>query len=81
MRKSGGMTVAHVEWEVRVTIVNSVEFLTGHESQDVVLYNWVLGGCSNVGSSSVASDGITPGKNVFKSFVLKSVLVDINETV
>lgn len=81
VRESSSMTVAHIHWEVGVTIIDAIEFLSCHELQDVVLDNWVLSSSSNVGSCNVTSDCITPGKDVLVSFVLKSVLVDINETI
>jgi hypothetical protein len=40
-----------------------------------------LGHGGSTGSSDVSSDGITEGKDVFESLVLKGIWVDINQTI
>ena len=79
VRESSGMGVTHVEWEVGVTIINSIKFSSFHEFQKVVFDNWILCSSSGIGSCDVSFDGISPSKDVFESFMLKSVLVDIDK--
>jgi len=42
MRKGSSMRVTHEEWEVRVTIVNTVAVLSVHESHNIVFNHWAL---------------------------------------
>ena len=81
MREGGSMGVAHEKWEVRVSIIDSIRILSVHESENVVFDNWRLGHGSSTRSSDVSSNGITEGKDVFESFVLKGVWVDIDQTI
>lgn len=75
------MTVTHVEWEIGVAVIDTIKLLSSHELHDIVFDNWVLSSSGDVGSCDVSSDGITPGEDVLESFVLKSILIDINESV
>jgi hypothetical protein len=81
MREGGSMGVAHEKWEVRVSIIDSIRILSVHESENVVFDNWRLGHGSSTRSSDVSSNGITEGKDVFESFVLEGVWVDIDQTI
>ena len=75
------MGVAHEKWEVRVSIIDSIRILSVHESENVVFDNWGLGHGSSTRSSDVSSNGITEGKDVFESFVLEGIWVDIDQTI
>jgi len=81
VRESSNCGMTHPDWEAWVTIVDTVEFLSCDKSQEVVLDNWVLCSSCSLSSSSVSSNGITEGKDVLKSFMLKSVLININEAI
>jgi len=81
MREGGSMGVAHEKWEVRVSIIDSIRILSVHESENVVFDNWRLGHGSSTRSSDVSSNGITEGKDVFESFVLEGIWVDIDQTI
>ena len=81
MREGGRVGVAHEKWEVRVSIIDSIRILSVHESENVVFDNWRLGHGSSTRSSDVSSNGITEGKDVFESFVLEGVWVDIDQTI
>ena len=77
----GGVGVAHEKWEVRVSIIDSIRILSVHESENVVFDDWALGHGGSTRSSDVSSNGITEGKDVFESIVLKGVWVDIDQTI
>ena len=81
MRERSGVGVAHEHWEVRISIIDSIHFLSVHESENVVFNNWALGHGGSHGSGDVTSDGISESKDVFESFVLEGVWVDINQTI
>lgn len=81
VREGSSMGVAHKKWEVRVTIINTVAFLTVHESHNVVFHYWALSHSGGGGSGDVASDSISESKDVFKSLVLEGKWVDINQTI
>jgi len=81
MRERGRVGVAHEKWEVRVSIIDSIWILSVHESENVVFDDWALGHGGSTGSSDVSSNGITEGKDVFESLVLKGIWVDINQTI
>jgi hypothetical protein len=81
MRERSGMRVAHEEWEIRISIIDSVDFLSIHESKNVVFNYWALSHGGSHRSSDVSSDSISKSKNVFESFVLEGVWVDINQTI
>jgi len=81
MREGCGVRVAHEHWEVRISIIDSIDFLSFHESENVVFNNWALGHGGSLGSSDVSSDSISKSKDVFESFVLKGIWVYINQTI
>ena len=81
MREGGRVGVAHEKWEVRVSIIDAICILSVHESENVVFDDWALGHGGSTGSSDVSSNGITEGKDVFESLVLKGIWVDINQTI
>lgn len=49
------------------------------ELSQVVLYNWVLGDSSVLGSSGLTGNAVTKGEDVLKSLVLQGVRVYIDE--
>jgi len=73
--------MAHEKWEVRISIIDSITFLSVHESENVVFDDWALGHGGSHRSSNVSSDGITESKDVFESFMLKGMWVYINQTI
>jgi len=73
--------MAHKKWEVRISIIDSITFLSVHESENVVFDDWALGHGGSHGSSDISSDSITESKDVFESFVLKGMWVYINQTI
>jgi hypothetical protein len=76
----GSILVSEIEWHKRVTIVNCIALLAVQVLQNVVLNNWVLVDCCNVGSGKVfSSNAVSEGEDVLVLLVLKSVLVNINE--
>jgi len=81
MSKGGSVGMAHEKWEVRISIIDSITFLSVHESENVVFDDWALGHGGSHRSSNVSSDGITESKDVFESFVLKGMWVYINQTI
>lgn len=81
MREGSGVRVAHQQWPVGVSIVDTIAFFTFHKSQDIVLHNWALSLGSDLRSGNIRFNGITEGKNVVKSFMLKSVWINIDKTV
>lgn len=81
MRESSSMGVTHIEREIGKSIIDSIKFSSSKEFQKIIFDNWVLSHSSSVGSCGISSNGISESKDVFKSLVLKSILVDINETI
>ena len=72
--------VSKVEWHERVAIVNCIALLAVQVLQNVVLNNWVLVDCSNVGSGKIfSSNAVSEGEDVLVRLVLKRVLVNIDE--
>ena len=65
--EGSGVRVRQVEWHVRVSIVDTVQFFALHESEEVVLDNWALSIGGMLGSSGLSLDGITEGKDVLES--------------
>lgn len=45
-----------------------------------MLNDWALSNCCSLSSSSVYTNAITKSKDVFKSLVLKSIRIDINDS-
>jgi len=77
----GGVGVAHEEWEVRVSIIDSIRILSVHESENVVFDDWALGHSGSARSSDVSSNSITKSEDVFESLVLEGIWVDIDQTI
>ena len=75
------MRMAHEKWEIRVSIINTINFLSVHESKNVVFDNWALSHSCCHRSSNVSSNGITESEDILKSLVLKGVWVNINQTI
>jgi len=71
--------VTEVEWHVRITIIDTVQFFTIHELLNVVLDDGVLGMSSMLGSSGVSLNAVTEGKDILESSVLEGIWVDIDE--
>lgn len=70
-----------VEWHVCVSIIDSVQFFSFHESEKIVLDNWALSLSCMLGSGCGSSNGITESKDVFESLMLEGVWVHINQTI
>ena len=81
MSEWGSVRVAHVKWEIRISIIDSINFLSIHESKNIVFDNWGLGHCWSHSSSDVSSNGISESKDVFESLVLKGIWVNIDQTI
>jgi hypothetical protein len=75
------MGVTHIKWEIRISVINSINFLSIHKSENVVFDNWTLGLSRCLRSSDVSSDGISESKDILKSLVLKGIWVYINQTI
>ena len=75
------MRVAHQKWEIRVSIINTINFFSVHESKNVVFDNWALSHSSSHRSSNVSSDSITESEDILVSLVLKGVWVNIDQTI
>lgn len=71
--------VTEVEWHVRITIIDTVQFFTIHELLNVVLDDGVLGMSSMLGSSGISLNAVTEGKDILESSVLEGIWVDIDE--
>lgn len=71
--------VAEVEWHVRITIIDTVQFFAIHELSNVVLDDWVLGMSSMLGSSGSSLNAVTESKDILESSVLEGIWVDIDE--
>lgn len=63
-----------------VSIVDSVAVFAFHEIEKVVLDNRVLSHSSILGGGGTSGGAVTESENVLEYLVLKSVLVDVNET-
>jgi hypothetical protein len=72
--------MAKVEWHESISIIDGVQLLSVHEVFQVVLHHWALVDGSGLSSGSVDSNTVSEGENVFKSFVLKSIRININNT-
>jgi hypothetical protein len=72
--------MAKVEGHESISIINGVQLFAFHEVFQVVLHYWALVGGSSLSSGSVNSNTVSKGENVFKSFVLKSIRININNT-
>lgn len=71
--------VTEVEWHVRITIIDTVQFFTIHELSNVVLDDGVLGMSSMLGSSGRSLNAVTESKDILESSVLEGIWVDIDE--
>lgn len=76
----GGIRVAKIEGHIGVTIIDSIEVTALHELLNIVLDDGGLVDSSSLRSSSVDSDAITESEDVLEALVLKSVGVNINDT-
>ena len=75
-----GIRVTKIEWHIGVTIIDSIQVTALHELLNIVLDDRGLVDSSSLGSSSIDSDAITESKDVLEALVLKSVGVNINDT-
>ncbi len=75
-----GIRVTKIEWHIGVTIIDSIEVTALHELLNIVLDDGGLVDSSSLGSSSVDTDAITESEDVLEALVLKSVGVNINDT-
>lgn len=80
MLEAGCVGVAQHEWEVGVSVIDSVKFFTCQILFEVVLNNGALMNSSSLSPGCVDINAISKSKNVFISFVLQSVWVDINQS-
>jgi len=78
--ETSSMRVSHVQRHIRITIVNTIQFLAIHELLDIVLNNRALCMCWILCSCSFTLNCISKGKNILKLIMLKSVRIDINQT-
>ena len=79
--KFGGTASSKQEWQLSVSVIDSVHFMSVQELKQVVLDDWVLAHGSDLSSRGVSSNAVTKGKHIFESCVLKSVLVNIHHAV
>ena len=79
VRHADHVRVGKQQRHVRVAIVDAVQLLAVQELSQVVLYNWVLGDSSVLGSSGLTGNTVTKGEDVLKSLVLQGVRVHIDE--
>jgi hypothetical protein len=78
--EAGCVSVSEEEGHESVAVVNSVDLLTLEELEHVVLHDGVLGSSGTLSTGGLETDGITEGEDVVVGVVLKSVLVDVDET-
>jgi len=78
--EAGGVVLTQDQRHEGVSVVDSVSVLAFHVLENVVLNNGVLGHSSILSRGSTSSGAVTESEDILESFVLKSVLVNINET-
>jgi hypothetical protein len=78
--EAGCVSVSEEEGHERVAVIDSVDLLTLEELENVVLYDGVLGSGSTLSTGGLETDGVSKGEDVVIGVVLKSVLVDIDQT-
>ena len=72
--------MTEVEGQERVSVIDTVQFLTIHELLNVLLDNRGLVDSSSLGSGGIDTDAISESENVLITLVLKGVWVDIDDT-
>jgi hypothetical protein len=65
--EAGSIGVGEIEWHVRITIINSVQFFSFHVSEEIVLDNWALGIGGMLSSCGFSLNGITEREDVWES--------------
>lgn len=78
--EAGCVSVSEEEGHESVAIIDSVDLLTLEELENVVLHDRVLGSSGTLSTGGLETDGVTKGEDVVEGVVLKSVLIDIDET-
>jgi len=64
-----------------VTVIDTVELLSLHEANHIVLHNWVLGHGGIMGTCGVETNCVTHGEHILELVVLKGVFVDVHHAV
>lgn len=59
-----------IEWEVGISIIDSVQFFSLQEIVEIMFHNWILSHSSDLSSSSFSFDAISEGEDILKSLVL-----------
>lgn len=70
MAELSHVRVTQEERHISVAIINSIQSLSFEELINVVFNDWALSHSTNLGSCGLSFDSVSPGKNVFESFVL-----------
>lgn len=78
--EAGCVSVSELEGHESVAVVNSVDLLTLEELEHVVLHDGVLCCGGTLSTGSIETDSVTKCEDVVVGVMLKSVLVDIDET-
>jgi hypothetical protein len=80
MLEVSGIRMAEIEGQESVTIIDTIKFTTLQELPDVVLNNWSLVDGGSLSSGGIDTNAVTEGKDVLEALVLKSVWININNT-
>lgn len=78
--ETGCIRMSQKEWQEGISVIDSIQFFANHEVGQIMLNDWTLCNSSSLSSSSVDSNAISESKDVLESLVLKSIRIDVNNS-